>query len=192
MPFVLQRSPPYCLHRRSLKLGSAPTMSTNSKARAPVNHFFTKHLSAFKMSRMTAPSRQYAICLVGNRHTSVHFHLIDSDSGHKCLAGLWGSPCGGEPWSPWRTNSASNTLASFTSIRRSFTAPWLTALPGSYRDNEVSKRGPNPSFPLGLETVSHPIMGRWFSFHSIHSTSAGKWLPAKHISQPPLQWAVAM
>ena len=118
MPFVLQRSPPYCLHRRSLKLGSAPTMSTNSKARAPVNHFFTKHLSAFKMSRMTAPSRQYAICLVGNRHTSVHFHLIDSDSGHKCLAGLWGSPCGGEPWSPWRTNSASNTLASFTSIRR--------------------------------------------------------------------------
>ena len=64
MLFVLQRFPPYCLHRRSIKLGSAPTTSTDSKARAPVKqHFFTKHLSALKMSRMTALSCQY--CLSG-------------------------------------------------------------------------------------------------------------------------------
>lgn len=52
MLFVLQRFPPYCLHRRSIKLGSAPTTSTDSKARAPLNqHFFTKHLYALKKSR---------------------------------------------------------------------------------------------------------------------------------------------
>lgn len=125
MFFVLQTAPPYGLHCRSIKLGSALAVSTQQQSQNPNQPTILYRASLGPQNEPRLLLASMLPVSMGDGHTPVHFHLTDPDSGYECPAGLWGFLCAGEPWSPWRTDSDAKTVVSSTPVIRSFTAPWL-------------------------------------------------------------------